>query len=149
MIQKALGKLDKLFGGDALESRWYEHPLYEFTFVKETEEVTIEGGAFQWEEGDAVVYILDDDTWSRRTVYPANNSGLASKPVFGGGVSGVEVGRVSGVIDHYNEPIGRIEWDITVDLAAGDVVDVERQKVRDGKVKSDRYRSIVEDEPIL
>jgi hypothetical protein len=145
MIQKALGKLDKMCGGDALEHRWYEHPLYEFTFEKETGSVTVEGGAFQWEQGDAVIYILDDDTWTRRTVYPANNTGLASKPVFAGSNCGVEVGRVSGVVDHHKEPIGRLEWDLTVDLAAGDVVDVERQKVRDGKVKSDRYRSVVED----
>jgi hypothetical protein len=117
--------------------------LYEFTFERECSSETLEGGAFQWEEGDAVVYILDDDTWSYETIYPSDNTGLASKPVFGGSSCGVEVGRVSGVIDHTKKPIGRLEWDLEVDLSSGKIVSVDRKEVRDGVTKTDRYKEIV------
>lgn len=128
IVEKLLGKLEKLLGGDAIESRWYEHPLYEFTLEKEVSEVTVEGHGWEWQDGDCVVYELNDEGWALATVYPISNDGQAVKSLGTRGFD--EVKRVEGVVDVHEEEIGTTEWDLEVDVAAGSLESVERDEVR-------------------
>lgn len=127
IVEKVLGKLEKLFGGDALESRWYEHPLYEFTLEKEVSEVTVEGHGWEWDDGDCVVYKLNDEGWSLVTVYPLSEENQAMKAPSTEGFDEVE--RVSGVVDVHSEEIGQTEWDLVVDVADGSLEEVERERI--------------------
>lgn len=124
-VEKALGKLEKAFGGDAIETRWYEAPLYEFTLEKEVSEVTVEGHGWEWRDGDVVVYELNDEGWALATVYPFSADDQAVKALSSDGFDDVK--QVSGVEDVHEEEIGTTEWDIEVDVAAGALVDVERR----------------------
>jgi len=130
LVEKFLGKIEKVFGGTAIESRWYEASVYEFTLEKELSEVTVEGHGWEWREGDVVVYELTDGGWARATVYPWDGGDKAMKGVFGPSSGFEEVGRVSGVESVHEDVIGMTEWDIAVDVAEGSIVDVERDEVR-------------------
>lgn len=125
-VEKFLGKVEKALGGDAIESRWYEAPLYEFTLEKEVSEVTVEGHDWEWKDGDVVVYELTDEGWARATVYPFTDDNQAMKAVVGSSEGFENVARVSGVEDVQETQIGVTEWDIEVDVAAGVVVEVNR-----------------------
>lgn len=55
-----------------------------------------------------------------------------------------DVCSISGVENVEKEVIGRTEWDITVDVADGTIVDVERTEIRNGQGKSDRMKEYLE-----
>lgn len=129
-VEKFLGKVEKAFGGDAIESRWYEHPVYEFSLEKEVSEVTVEGHGWVRRDGDVVVYELTDSGWANATVYPWDGSNQAMKAVIGSSDGFEDVKRVSGVEEVFKEEIGKTEWDIEVDVAAGTIVSVEREEIR-------------------
>jgi len=125
-IEKALGKIEKLVGGDALESRWYDADLKQFELEKETENVTVVGHGWKWNDGEVVVYRLTDGGWARATVYPFDGSNQAMKAIIGSSEGFETVHREQGVLDVTEEVIGTTEWDITVDVADGVIVEVER-----------------------
>lgn len=139
LVSKTLGKIEKLLGGDALEHRWYEAPVYRFTLQKEVSQLTEEGHGWEWSDnGEAIVYELTDDGWANATVYPLDDSNMAMKAVFMSSDVSENVCSVKGVEDVQKEVIGRTEWDITVDVASGLITDVERKEIRDGNDKSER-----------
>jgi hypothetical protein len=131
LVEKGLGKLEKFLGGDALESRWYEAPVYEFVLEKECSNKTVVGHGWNRSEGDVVVYELTDSGWARATVYPMTADDMAMKAVIGSHSGFNDVEKVAGVVDVQENQIGQTEWDITVDVADGVIVDVERTEKRD------------------
>jgi hypothetical protein len=128
-VEKLLGKLEKLLGGDAIESRWYEAELREFTLHKEVSDITVEGHGWLWKNGDAIVYKLTDDGWAKATVYPMDSSNQAMKAVVGSSSGFEEVCRESGVESVSSSEIGVTEWDIDVDVADGTICSVERETI--------------------
>lgn len=145
LVAKALGKIEKLLGGDAQEHRWYETPVYRYTLEKEVSELTEEGHGWEWsDDGEAVVYEFTNDGWANATVYPFDEWDMAMKAVFMSSSGTENVCSIAGVEDVEKEVIGRTEWDITVDVADGTIVDVERTEIRNGEGKSDRMREYLE-----
>lgn len=145
LIHKALGKVEKMLGGNAHEDRWYEAPVYRYTLHKEISELTEEGHGWKWNnDGEAVVYGLTDDEWARATVYPIDGWDIALKAGLTSKGGREKVCSVSGVESVEEEVIGRTEWDITVDVADGLIVDVDRTEIRDGKGRSDRMEEYLE-----
>lgn len=126
-IEKLLGKVEKLLGGSAIESRWYEAEMKEFTLHKEVSTVKVEGHGWKWMNGDVVVYELTDTGWARATVYPMDSSNQAMKAVFGSSDGFEEVHRESGVESVSSTEIGITEWDIEVDVADGIITSVEEE----------------------
>lgn len=124
-VEKVLGKLEKLCGGDAVESRWYEMPVYEYTLYTCDSSVTVVGHGWEWDDGELVVYKATDSGWARATVYPIDSSEMAMKSPFASSSGFTDVRRVSGVTDVDEVQIGRTEWDIEVDVAAGSIASVE------------------------
>jgi len=125
LVEKGLGKVEKLLGGDAIEIRWYEMPVYEYTLERECSSVTVVGHGFEWDAGEVVVYKATNEGWARATVYPIGSSDMAMKSPFACGSGFTTVNRVSGVVDVDERQIGVTEWDIEVDVAAGSIVSVE------------------------
>lgn len=145
LVQKLLGKIEKLLGGDAVESRWYEAPLYEFKLEREVSEEIVEGHFWMWQDGEAVVYRFTDTNWARTTVYPLDNTDMAMKATFGRPYNLREkqrVKKVSGVTNVEKTVLGRTEWDIKVDLASGKILEVESEDILDGKEKSKRMKRV-------
>lgn len=141
LVQKTLGKVEKLLGGDAIEDRWYEATIYRFTLEKEVTDLNFIGHGFERRnDGDVVVYKLTDDGWARATVYPIDGSDMALKAVVGSSNGFEDVCRVSGVEDVNKEVIGRTEWDIKVDVAEGTIVDVISEDYTDGVGESERMK---------
>lgn len=128
LLKKFLGKLKKMAGKDAVESRWYEAPLYEYTLEKEVSEVTLEGHVYEWSKGEVTVYRLTDEGWAKWTVYPPMGGEMAMKAVINSDDGFEEVDTVSGVKEIREEQIGTTEWDIKVDVANGSIVDVNRSE---------------------
>lgn len=145
LVTKTLGKIEKFLGGNALENRWYEAPVYRFTLEKEVSQLTEEGHGWEWSDnGEAVVYELTNDGWANATVYPFDGSNMAMKAVFMSSDGSENVCSVKGVEDVQTEVIGRTEWDITVDVASGIITNVDREEIRNGNGKSDRMRAYLE-----
>lgn len=144
IVQKLLGKIEKALGGDAVESRWYEVPLYEFTLEREVSDETVEGHFLEWDEGCAVVYRFTDGNWARATVYPFDNTNLAMKAIIGSShkLRNQPVKKVSGVTNVEKKVLGRTAWDIDVDLAAGKILDVDSEDILDGNPKSERMQQV-------
>lgn len=143
LIQKLLGKAEKALGGDAVESRWYEVPLYEFTLEREVSKETVKGHFWEWNEGNAVVYRFTDGNWARATVYPFDNTDMAMKAVFGiSAKRNQRVEKISGVTNVEKEVLGRTEWDIDVDLATGKITDVRSEDILDGDPESERMERV-------
>jgi hypothetical protein len=130
IAMKLLGKLEKLCGGDAIESRWYELPLYEYTLQRECTHETAIGHGYEWRTGDVVVYRATDNGWARATVYPFTSDNMAMKSVVGTAEGFEDVKTVSGVIDVDETQIGTTHWDIRVDVAAGTVTNVVQSESR-------------------
>lgn len=132
LIDKFLGKLEKKFtDGDAREKRVYEWPLYEFVLEREVSEVRVEGhiGQRKKKNGAYEVYKIDDDNWAKFTIYPLDDYETAmNDPIDGFN----KVRRVEGVTDIDKTQVGLTEWDITVDIAEGTIVDVEKETIREG-----------------
>lgn len=145
IVQKLLGKIEKLLGGDAVESRWYEASLYEFKLEREVSEETVEGHFWRWVDGEAVIYRFTDSNWARATVYPFDNTDLAMKAVFGRSYNLREkqrVKKVSGVMNVNKNVLGRTEWDIKVDLSSGKILEVNSEDILDGKDESERMKRV-------
>lgn len=130
LVEKALGKLEKACGGDAIETRWYEMPVYEFTLYKEVSEVTVVGHDWEWQDGEVVVYRGTDSGWANETVYPLWSEDMAMKSPFATSEGFEDVASVSGVEDVEEDEIGVTRWDIEVDVAAGTIVSVEESEER-------------------
>lgn len=124
IVEKLFGKIEKLFGGDAIESRWYEAELYEFTLEKEVSSEKLVGHGWKWNsEGDVVVYRIDGECgWALATVYPISDSNEAVLLPGTRGLTVVET--VSGVESVSDKEIGMTTWDIDVDFADGTIESV-------------------------
>lgn len=127
IVQKLLGKLEKLLGGDALETRYYEMPVYDFKVEGCDNELKVVEGHYQtWREGNFVVLEGNDDVWAKGTVYPINGGEMAMKTFNGF----KETTKIPDALDFEKEYIGETQWEITVDVAAGTIKDINRTEVR-------------------
>lgn len=128
IVEKLLGKLEKVLGGGAIEYRWYEAPLYRYTLEKEVSEVEVEGHMWKRDnDGDVVVTKINDSGWALATAYPFAGSNQAVKAVYGDGFDTVK--RVSGVEEVHKEKIGETKWDIDVDVADGTIENINRETI--------------------
>lgn len=117
----------KLFDYDSIESRWYKAPIYKYTLVKETSNITVTGHGDEWSNGKAVIYEISDDGWAIDTIYCTlgdENQAMKS-PFSSNGFK--DIIDEKGVIEIKKEKVGISEWDITVDTAKGLIVDVTRE----------------------
>jgi hypothetical protein len=127
-----------------VESRWYEVSLYEFTLEREVSKETVKGHFWEWNEGNAVVYRFTDGNWARATVYPFDNTDMAMKAIFG--TSNLRrdqrVEKISGVTNVEKEVLGRTEWDISVVLATGKIINVRSEDILDGNPESEHMERV-------
>jgi len=126
--EKYIAKLkSKFFEYKSIESRWYKAPIYKYTLVKETENITVTGHGKERSKGNAIIYEINNDGWAKGTIYSTiGEYDQAIKSPFSS--EGFEnVIKEKGVLEISKEKIGYSEWDITVDVAEGLIIDVKRE----------------------
>lgn len=128
--EKYIAKIkSKLFNYNPIKPRWYNAPIYKYTLMKESEQITVVGHGKEWSNGEIIIYEITNEGWARDTIYSKmgkHNQAMKS-PFSSTGFKNVI--KESGVLEIKKDKIGVSEWDIKVDVAQGLIMDVNRKDI--------------------